>query len=608
MTHTYSKAGQFTVKLTVTDDDGKSSSTSKTVTVAKPATNKNILKISSTYYNILDQSDGWTLIDGCYYLHYYPDGCKLPRSSQVYQKYTRVNAGDDQYPGECVDFVKVLSNTRTIPTSKWEPGPKVITSTDIEPGTVIAIFKNGVYPSTGGGHVAVFAGFTYSGGQRIGFLVFDQNWGELYGRVGKHHIYRWGSGVTDDADNYYIVNLKGITVRTTCPVDLVVTDPDGLVITKEFSEIPEAIYLEEDFNDDGSLDDYVYIPEQKIGEYLITVVPEPDADPAATYTLEVSTEDATLLLAENVPISDIPEEPYILDPTTFDTPPVTLLTIGEPQYTDPLNNIYVSSETSFNLTAEDNLGGSGVMVTFYKIYNYTYSTDWLTYEEPFNLTQFTDGLYFIDFNSIDYAGNIEPTNTIAIILDNTPPTTTLSIGEPKYTSDTIYVTPDTPFTLEATDSGSGIYSTAYRIHNATYDSSWLTYSTPFHLTSLADGIYTIEYNSTDNIGNVETTHATSVTLFSWNYVFTDSYGRGTTLKINTEHKFFQFITPDKDYGIRNATYMRVYNRAIIICHQDDELKLATVSIDTKLDFCIAYAKDIQTGKEYWLIDKVGTEN
>jgi hypothetical protein len=97
-------------------------------------------------------------------------------------------------------------------------------------------------------------------------------------------------------------------------------------------------------------------------------------------------------------------------------------------------------------------------------------------------------------------------------------------------------------------------------------------------------------------------------LFSWNYIFTDSYGRGTTLKINLAHKFFQFITPDKDYGIRNATYMRVYKRAIIICHQDNELKLATISMDTQLDFCIAYAKDTQTGKEYWLIDKVGTEN
>ncbi len=119
---------------------------------------------------------------------------------------------------------------------------------------------------------------------------------------------------------------------------------------------------------------------------------------------------------------------------------------------------------------------------------------------------------------------------------------------------------------------------------------------------LADAVYTIEYYSTDNLGNVDATKSIQITLFSWNYIFTDSYGKGTTLKINLAHKFIQFVTPDKDYGIRKVTYMQVYKRAIIIYHNDAELKLATISIDTQLDFCIAYAKDTQTGKEYWLIE------
>ncbi|MDH5376092.1 MAG: hypothetical protein OEW95_09830 [Candidatus Bathyarchaeota archaeon] len=37
------------------------------------------------------------------------------------------------------------------------------------------------------------------------------------------------------------------------------------------------------------------------------------------------------------------------------------------------------------------------------------------------------------------------------------------------------------------------------------------------------------------------------------------------------------------------------------------LKLVTSSVDTKLDFCIAYGEDIETGKRYLLIDKPGTE-
>jgi len=194
--------------------------------------------------------------------------------------------------------------------------------------------------------------------------------------------------------------------------------------------------------------------------------------------------------------------------------------------------------------------------------------------------------------------------------DLVPPTTTLTIGEPKYVTDILYVTPDTPFNLTATDNpgGTGVALTVYRIRNATFDSGWLPYTEPFRLKGLVDGIYFIDYNSTDNANNIEPTNTISVTLFSWNYIFTDSYGRETILKINTEHKFFQFITPDKDYGIREATCMRVCRRSIIIYHRDDELRLITLAVDTKLDFCIAIAWDRQTRTRYFLIDRVGIED
>jgi hypothetical protein len=292
---------------------------------------------------------------------------------------------------------------------------------------------------------------------------------------------------------------------------------------------------------------------------------------------------------------------------TDDIPPQTWLNIGEPKFV--VNGVtYLTSATPIELVAEDNLGGSGVASTAYRIYNASYDSGWITYTENFYLTELSDGTYQIDYNSTDHAGNVESTNTVTVFLDNTPPTTSLTIGEPKYVTDTSYVTPDTPFTLEADDEeGSGVYSITYRIYNGTYDSGWLPYTEPFYLTSLADGVYTIEFNSTDNLGNAEATKSIQVTLFSWNYIFTDSYGRGTTLKINTAHKFFQFITPDRDYGIRKATYMKVDRRAITMLHEDKELKLITLAVDTKLDFCAAIAWDKQTRKQYLLIDKPGKE-
>lgn len=216
----------------------------------------------------------------------------------------------------------------------------------------------------------------------------------------------------------YVPPPWGLGIFGLSPIDIVVTDPDGLIISKQLNEIPGAIYTEEiDFNGDGDPDDIILIQDRKIGDYFITVIPEPDVAPTDTYTLLFwpETEDEPFVLAENVSISDVPTQPYI---------------------------------------------------------------------------------------------------------------------------------------VELTESGK---------------------------------------------------------LYVWQYIFQDSYGRGTTLKINTAHKFFKFVTPDMDYGIRNAAYMRVWGRAVIIRHYDSELRLITTAVDSKLDLCIAVAWDVQTSKRYYLIDKAGIE-
>jgi hypothetical protein len=343
-----------------------------------------------------------------------------------------------------------------------------------------------------------------------------------------------------------------------------------------------------------------------------TIVPVPDSSSTAVVEVEVPdvTErgNHTLILSgtsgSNTESTTTYLFAYEVTVPLDNTPPTTTLNIGEPKYLT--DRTYMTSKTPFRLEAND-YAGLGVYSTAYRTHNATYDSGWLAYMESFCLTALADGAYIIEFNSIDIAGNVEPTNTETVILDNTPPTTTLTIGEPKYISDKTYVTPDTPFTLEVTDTGSGIYSTARRIYNATYNSGWQTYIAPFKLTSLADGTYTIEYNSTDNVQNTETTHTTTVTLFHWNYIYQDTSGRGTILKINTKYKFFQFIRPGKDYGIRRATTMQLCGRAIIINHCDSQLRLITAAVDTKIDFCNAIAWDVQARKFYYLLDKPGIE-
>jgi parallel beta-helix repeat protein len=200
-----------------------------------------------------------------------------------------------------------------------------------------------------------------------------------------------------------------------------------------------------------------------------------------------------------------------------------------------------------------------------------------------------------------------------IATDDIPPQTWLNIGEPKIVVNGItYLTSATPIELIAEDNygGSGVASTAYRIYNASYDSGWINYTQQFYLIGLSDGAYYIDFNSTDYAGNVEPTNTVKVTLFSWQYTYKDAL-RGTALKININHNFFQFITPDKDFGVRQATsmyqsYVTIYYDgkyvslpAIVIRHSDSQLRLEAYA-GTDVQFCYARAVDYETGKRYMI--------
>jgi len=125
--------------------------------------------------------------------------------------------------------------------------------------------------------------------------------------------------------------VKQLDVRTKSPVDIILSDPDGHIISKDLIQIEmTATYLEDDFDRDGDLDDQISIIDPKTGDYLITVVPEPGALPTDTYTLEVSlllSNGITVVLAENVQISNIPSQPYIVRLTETEIIPILPATI-----------------------------------------------------------------------------------------------------------------------------------------------------------------------------------------------------------------------------------------------------------------------------------------
>lgn len=167
--------------------------------------------------------------------------------------------------------------------------------------------------------------------------------------------YSWKEWVGRNSDTralYFgrLVADGGITVNSHSPVDLVVTDPYGYVVSKQVNEISWATYFELDLDGDGNLDDQIIIPIRKVGDYQIMVEPEPYAWPTDIYSLEVSAGDTTMVLAENVPISDIPSEGYGIRSTgTTIELRLTELTISPASFTlQPEDSITLTATLTYN--------------------------------------------------------------------------------------------------------------------------------------------------------------------------------------------------------------------------------------------------------------------
>ncbi len=116
--------------------------------------------------------------------------------------------------------------------------------------------------------------------------------------------------------------VENVKLCTHSPVNLVVTDPDGLTINaqtltttsrEQLREVPGALYYSEwQVGTDGRTDAMVRGQTLKTGYYLVRVVPKPDALLTDTFGLDLTAAGTTLNLAQNVPISEIPPNGYVI--------------------------------------------------------------------------------------------------------------------------------------------------------------------------------------------------------------------------------------------------------------------------------------------------------
>ncbi|MEK7700028.1 MAG: hypothetical protein AAB332_06450, partial [Planctomycetota bacterium] len=148
---------------------------------------------------------------------------------------------------------------------------------------------------------------------------------------------------------------------------------------------------------------------------------------------------------------------------------------------------------------------SGVNYTEYKIGN---EASWTRYTNPFNLGNYADGSHTITYRSVDKMQNTEQEKTATLILDKTPPATTITASDPLIEGIVNTISPRTRFTLSSSDNLSGIKEISYRIDN----SAWQPYMANFSLSGMNAGSHTITYKAADNLGNVETEKTLTVRL------------------------------------------------------------------------------------------------
>ena len=122
----------------------------------------------------------------------------------------------------------------------------------------------------------------------------------------RHH----GQETSDFVNILCAINRDGLfgqgclCINVNSPVDVVVRDPSGGLISKSSSNIDLAQY-EEIEDEGGNFHDVVTFAVAAPGQYSIEVIPEPGASPSDTFSITMERNGATTVLADNVQVGSI---------------------------------------------------------------------------------------------------------------------------------------------------------------------------------------------------------------------------------------------------------------------------------------------------------------
>ncbi len=170
------------------------------------------------------------------------------------------------------------------------------------------------------------------------------------------------------------------------------------------------------------------------------------------------------------------------------------------------------------------------------------------------------------YKAVDEVNNYSKLHYKQIIIDDKAPTTWIKYGSPHFFDrDTFFISDKTLISLYAKDEITGVRKTKYSIN----DSSFIEYSKGFKLDKY--GLNTIQFKSTDNVGNVEKVKSSNVVMdnlppeiyvrFSIESIGTKEY-EGEQVNIYPKYSKMYIAATDKNsgtasilYSVNNSTFL-----------------------------------------------------
>jgi len=167
---------------------------------------------------------------------------------------------------------------------------------------------------------------------------------------------------------------------------------------------------------------------------------------------------------------------------------------------NPANQTWVNDETIFSITS----AGGAIDHIKYRVDGSEYQV----YGESFSIQSGEEGLYIIEYFAVDQLGLRSPIQTREMLLDISPPASSMSIdGLYQESGGKLIVTPETKLSLNAVEAGdppSGLDRIEYKIS----DDVWQIYKEPLSV----DNDVMLLYRAVDHLGNTEEAHTVNIKI------------------------------------------------------------------------------------------------